>query len=140
VSTNITTTTGLNYVNGEHIHFGGTGDRLQFIESTDDTITATGRNQAIAMIDSPGMTIVDHARGLTIAPEFGGFNMTVEDFQHDPTGRIFVTAGINPSTIHYTPDGHGGTVLSWAGPTSGGRVDFVGYADAAKLATHVNHF
>jgi hypothetical protein len=133
--TNVNSTLTESNVTHEHIHFGGTGDNLQFILSSDDTIIATGRNQTIAMIDSPNLTIVDHSRGLTIDPLYGGFQLTVRDFQHDPTGQVHVVGIIRS----YTPDGHGGTLLSWIGPTAGGSIDFVGYGDAAKLATHVSH-
>jgi hypothetical protein len=132
VRVNTNTTLGVTH---ERIHFGGTGDDLTFILGNADTVIATGRDQVIRTIDTPTLTIVDHARGLHIFPEYGGITMTVYDFQHDPTGQFSGAGG----SINFAPDGHGGTLVSFAGPTILGSIDFVGYSNAAKLATHLAH-
>jgi hypothetical protein len=134
------------YMGGyKDISVNGNNDNLGLARTWYDTVTVNGHNNTIGASLTTNVTIDDHSQGLTLNMGWEpSVNMTLEDFQHDKTGKIiFATFNAN-QTVSYSSDQHGGTMVSivppsatvpYAGATY--AIDVKGYSDAADLAKHV---
>jgi hypothetical protein len=117
----------------------GNNDTLNLARTGADTITVHGHNDSIRMGLTTDMTIIDHSQGLTLNMSFEpNINVTLEDFQHNKTGKITLSTLPN-QTVGYSSDQHGGTIISLpgVGGINYGSIDVKGYSDAADLAKHV---
>ncbi len=105
------------------ILFEGYNDVLRFLQPNDETIITVGQNQTLGLSKvGDGNTVLDMGQGLPLdlrAPEFGA--VQIFGFGHDRSGSVLIaTPGVT-----VTPDGHGGTLLSFVFG-GGGTFDFIG--------------
>jgi hypothetical protein len=109
-------------VSNSMVFVSGDNDRL-FLEGQDDTVSVFGQRDFVDMLHGAGSdtTIHDHGTGTEIFMLGAPQDMTIFNFQTDPSGQVEVHQEY-PITL--TPDGHGGTVATFGpGP---GSIDFVG--------------
>ena len=91
--------------------FSGSNDTLTFARGSGDTVIANGTDQTVMLAGTGPDTVVDHGHGLNIAISQVFGQITVEDFQNDPTAKVTLIY----ATGKLSPDGHGGTLLSITG-------------------------
>ena len=87
--------------------------------SSNDTVVTLGHNQSLTLQADTHETIIDAGQGLNLS-FLGSNNITVVDFQHDPTGHINLLRDSAKPTL--ASDGHGGTLMT---ASNGVSVDFI---------------
>jgi hypothetical protein len=111
------------------VKFIGHDKTLRFIlGGGNDKVIAKGVDQTIFTARTGPITIVDHARGLTLDFGAGAADIVVKDFENDATGKVRFA---NPVTL--TPDHHGGILATSFGTT----VDFKGFHCIAALEARI---
>ena len=103
------------FITGDHSTLGLNG-------SSNDTIQVFGQSDGVSFFFTHDITIHDHGSGTRISSSGAPQNLTIYDFQHDPTGSVHVGREGNQPVL--ASDNRGGTLVTFGSTT--GSIDFVG--------------
>ena len=125
----------LSFDHDDNFSFSGSDDTLTFVRSGSDTVTTTGTDQTVNLDIGSAFTIIDRGSGLNVEIGETVNQVTIEDFQNDPTARIVLALASQTATI--APDGYGGTLVVASGFGANTAIDLVG--DAKFSAAQIVH-
>lgn len=121
---------------GDTVWVGGYQDTIDFSRSSGNTVVSYGLDQTVSFDYSGANTVFDYGEGLNLRESMATTQLTVYDFQFDPTGTVTLAA----ATGVITPDGHGGSFLQVHGegtvPWNGAKIDFVGDPNLTMAQVH----
>ena len=79
-----------------------TTDLLGLNGSSNDTIQVFGQSDSVSFFFTHDITIHSHGSGTRISSSAAPQNLTIYDFQHDPTGSVHVgREGNQPVLTHW---------------------------------------